>query len=250
MDNPDAAETPAALEAFLEGVVNKLPTPIEQGMSFDLGTFPVELARIRQGLDQWVRLRPGKADQVQGLVWRGRFLVATGDHVQGTAAFREALERDPDSQEARMQLVLAIALQSPREAQSHLRILHERDPRNGSVLHMMAMGLRGMGKAEEAKPLLDQVLAADPNNVAVLMERALVDLDLQDVAKAETRLRRALELAPGEPAVHTALSRCLHLAGKAEEADHHRQRSAQLEAERQRQKEMSARRSKPTVRDP
>jgi tetratricopeptide (TPR) repeat protein len=159
---------------------------------------------------------------------------AAGDYPGAIAAFRQALELAPEHLEARTQLALAIAQEAPGEAVRHLQYLVERDPSNVNFRFWLGTARMNLGQSEQARQLFDALLVENPDNVSTLVERGLLALDLQQVGEAETYLRRALALAPNQPEVHLALSRCYHAAGKTEEATKAYNKFTLLEAKRKR----------------
>lgn len=233
VQRPDAPETPRVLEAVLIGWARTIPPPNEQLKT----TGPARtkmLADVQVAIELWLRIRLAPADQAQGLAWRARRHAAVGDSPEAEADLRQALELDPDCFEAQLWLAEAVSQREPMQALEWYQALHRRDPDNRDVWFGLAHGLRGMGRHEAARPLLDGLLAQMPNEPAVLVELALLDLDLRRLAEAEALLRKALAAAPGSPDVHVALSRCLQAAGKTGEARHHYERFLQLDRERKR----------------
>jgi cytochrome c-type biogenesis protein CcmH/NrfG len=96
------------------------------------------LALARRAADLWLRLRPSQADQMQGLVWRGRLHLFALEQAEAQAALRKALELDPDHFEARLQLALAVTQEAPAEAAAHLQLLRDRHPKNNHVRLLLA----------------------------------------------------------------------------------------------------------------
>ena len=181
--HPDLPATPLILEACVEGLCRQVPAGAQSGMS---GASP--LARLAEraaaALDAWARLHPG-ADQVQLLVWRGRAHAVANDQPKALRSLRAALALDPAQREARLFLALFQVQTAPHEALRHLRILHERHPDDNAIRLALATVLRDAGQAGEAQPLLDAVLAEQPELLVALLERGRVALDLQDPPTAE-----------------------------------------------------------------
>jgi len=225
-DQPEAPETPEVLEAVIEGSLRAWTAALARAL------VPSDqlVAAARTALDLWGRSRPGLADQVQGLVWRGRMHVLTQDHLRAVADFRAAVALDREHFEARWYLCTAVAQKAPEEALAHLRILRERYPENQQVCLVLASVCRNLGHLEEAGQMLDAFLAANPNDVSALLDRGKTALDAQQSADAERWLRRAETLAPNEAEVNLALSRCLRLAGRAQEAQRYLDRFHEIEA--------------------
>jgi tetratricopeptide (TPR) repeat protein len=88
---------------------------------------------------------------------------------------------------------------------------------------------RNLSQPEEAARLLDEVLAAEPNRVPALIERARVAMDLNKLPDAERWLLRARELAPDQRDVNVALADCLRQALRFDEADHYQKRAQEIE---------------------
>src|SRR5207249_1211141 len=159
-------ETPLILEALLVGTLDALEPFFSAGMVLDSEKGGPLLERARRAVDLWLRVCPGRADQVQGLVWRGRIHAFASAQPQAVADFRKALELDPDHFDARLHLAQAVAQKAPAEAARHFQILRERDPTNNQVRFSLATIRRGLGQIEEARQVLDEMLADDPDNVS------------------------------------------------------------------------------------
>ncbi len=187
---------------------------------------------MSQAADRWLRLREGKADQVQGLVWRGRARALAGDYPNGVADYRKALELDPGHFEARKFLAFAVAEEAPEEMIAHLLILRERRPEDKHVSFALANAYHSLGRLREARRVLEETPDAGPHQFAFLVERGGVALDEGQLAESEDLLRQALALAPNEPSVRQALSRCLLSAGKTAEANEHQREFERLQARR------------------
>lgn len=226
--DPTHADNRLTLEAVLEASV--WPTIAQRKDAPDV-------ARLQAALDAWLTHARTPAEQVQGLVWRGRLQRFQGKHRDATADLRRAVELDPAHADARRDLAMLVAQEAPQEAAVHFQLLHERDPSNVQTSYSLATLRRGLGQLAEARRLLDDILLVQPANVSALIERAHVDLDQNLPEQAEPRLRRALDLAPREPEVSLALARCLQLAGKPDEAKKHQEQFLRLDAERTRKEQ-------------
>ena len=233
VDRPDAPETPWILQALIEGSLKVLDNASAQGLDF---VIPKDW-RARKAVDLWLRLRQNPADQAQGLVWRGRIQAHARDDAAALADFRAALAMGPEHFEARWTVANSIFQKAPEEAAAHLERLRRRRPDDLRVRQTLAAVRRSLGQTDEAAKLLDEILAATPDDAAALLERGMVALDEGDSAKAENWLRQAEKQAPDTPEVCRALSRCLHLAGRAEEARRYHDQFEQLEGGRNAKRE-------------
>jgi predicted Zn-dependent protease len=74
------------------------------------------------------------------------------------------------------------------------------------------------GRAAEALPLIDRMLAANPSSAAALYLRGRVAFELDDHAGAEDWLREATRLAPEDPLTLLLLVQCLRAQGRQVEA--------------------------------
>jgi Tfp pilus assembly protein PilF len=233
-DHPDVPETPLILEAAIEGQLQANTQTYLREAAHDLDANQPETVRLRRAIDQWLGARQAPADQAQGLVWRGRAHAFVNDQAQALTDLRCALELDGDNFEARLYLALFSSANAPREAADQLRVLHARDPADKRIPFWLAVFLRNVGELADARQLLDEVLAAQPDNAMALAERGYVALELQDPADAERWLIRAIRLGPDDPQLNMALARCMRLANRPAEAKPYEDRFEQIVAQRRR----------------
>jgi tetratricopeptide (TPR) repeat protein len=215
-EQPTAPEAMLVREATIQGCLRGLL----DGASPATG--PDErnrlLAALWRAVDGWMKKVTVPADEAAGFVWRARLELAAQQHDKALADLRLALAIAPKQFEGRLVLAEAVVEGAPGKAAELLRELHQADPQNKRVRFMLATVTHGLGELEEARRLLDGLLADNPDDVYALTERALLAVHLNDAADAEARARRAVALAPNLPRAHWALSRCLQAAGKADEA--------------------------------
>jgi len=232
IDRPDLAETPLVMEAYIEGRLKAL-APRSDLQSDAYSAEQAGVDKLRRAVDLWLRLRPGQADQVQGLVWRGRTELFENVHAKGVADLRKGLELDPQHVEARWHLAMAVAQESPPEAAQHLEILlaHKKD--DYLIRFGLARTYRTLGRTRDARQLFDALRTERPNDPAVLLEIATLLLDHADAEAAAPLVARLLELAPDAPPVILAASRYHQLAGRSDEAERYRKRFEQFQADRQ-----------------
>ncbi len=232
--HPEAPDTPFILEAIIEGIAQGAAPEQHFDLTRPADARLKEIAQTHQAVELWLRLRPGKADQVQGMVWRGCASEAASDHAQAVADLHRALEIDPEHFQARLSLAFFMLQQNPKEAAIHLERLHRRDPGNQSLSFYLASVLRNLGEVDEARRLLEEMLASDPNQPSALAELGELDMDADHIESAERLLRRAQGLAPDDPGINLSLSRALNRAGKTSEARYYEERFEQLHAARKR----------------
>ena len=228
---PDSPDTPYVMEAQLEGGLRLNAASPHDMVDLD-GPGPAAVARLQQAAELWLRLRPSRADQIQGLIWQGRLYRFARQHAEGVAKLREAVALDPDHFDARLYLALALGEESPEESVRHLEALLVHRPDARQVKFHLATIQRARGRAAEARRLLEEMVAANRDELAALIELGLLDLDEGKLADAEPRLRRALELGPDLTEPNLAMSRCLLLMGKPDEAAKYRKRASEVETAR------------------
>jgi predicted Zn-dependent protease len=228
VDQPDAPDAPLMLEAYIEGNLKVLSIAATVGVNIDLK----KDAGIRRAIDQWLEHATTPADQAQGRVWRGRVQTLAGMHADAIADFRAALELNPSHVAARWHLANSLIQAAPAESAQLLESLHQDYPDDRDVHLLLATAHRNHGDLNEATTLLDELLAATPDDVNVLLERGKVAVDARQAQQAEAWLRRAEKLAPQNPDISLALARCLLQAGRPEEAQRYQDRFDQAEARR------------------
>jgi tetratricopeptide (TPR) repeat protein len=233
-----------ALEAAIEGILAAMEAAFERGMLYTDARAAREVARLRDAVALWQRRREAEPDQVQADVWRGRIHLLTNEPAAAAALLRQALVRAPDHFGARLSLAGALVNASPAEAADHLQALRRQAPGNGRVGYLLAAVRRSLGQHAEARRVLDEMLAGNPDDALALTERARVDLDAGRPAEAEPFFRRAEARAPNDPDLCLALSRCLYMLGRGAEAKEYQTKYEALEAERTRAREESLRLAK------
>ncbi len=229
VDSEDAPETPAVAEMVALGVLHILNPVPGTGQILPAESAPL-LTLGRRSADRWLSLRHRPQDRAAGFVWRGRLSQLAGDHSAALDDLRRAVELDPDSFAAQFHLAIAITTLDPQEAASHMSCLLDRRPDDATVRYSLVNLYRVLGRLDEAGKLLDPLIAANPADVAALVERGSLAVDAGRHTEAEPLLLRAVGLHPDYSKAHLALSRCLHLSGESVRAKQHYDRYQKLEA--------------------
>jgi predicted Zn-dependent protease len=234
---PGVADAPLGAEAYIEGkfrVVAPLGAGRADPVTEEAALAAVEAAApdLTRAIELWLGARPTTADQVQGRLWRARLDFALNKHADGVAALRDALARAPDHYEARYQLAQAVAQSNPDAAIAHFEQLQQARPTDTGLRFALATAYRSVGRAADARKLLDAMLARDPNDLSALVELGHVELDAGKPAAAEGLLKKAHDRAPNIAETNLALARCMQLAGKPDEAAKYRARYDEIEAAR------------------
>src|SRR5262249_18858170 len=131
----------------------------------------------------------------------------------------------------------------------HFEWLCERQPNNPDVLLGLARCRHELGQRDEARRLLTELVAQQPQHAQAVAELGNLALAEGQLAEAERWLRRAVELAPHERENLYLLAQCLNRAGKKEEAQQWLARQKQVEEDWERIKVLTQEYSK-APRDP
>lgn len=217
--NPDNPVAAIVLEACIEGYLTALEPAFSQGLTAEGGPAAPFVARVQEAVRLWLEHHPRRADQAQGLVWRGRARALSNDYQNAVADLRAALKLMPDHFEALVQLAISEAQDSPEEAAQQLEKLLAREPENNQVRFALASINRNLGRLEASRKMLDQLVTANVGGAEVLVERGKLAMDMDELPDAEGFLRKGVKLAPSDAKLHLILSQCLRLEGKDSEAD-------------------------------
>jgi tetratricopeptide (TPR) repeat protein len=169
-----------------------------------------------QCVDRWLKVQP---DNVQALYLRGKLHTQTKKLQKGVPDFQRVVELDPTRLDARRWLALGL-MESGRYAEAlvHLDELQRRLPADANVVVHQARAYQGLQQVQQARRLLDSVLAEHPDNSAAL--RARGELELADQpALAEKYLRQAAKIAPNDYQIQHSLLRALTHQGKQKEEE-------------------------------
>jgi tetratricopeptide (TPR) repeat protein len=238
--------------AMLRGMEGDLDT-VEESLKTSLRKHPemaplilealagsyLRMSRVVHALryvDAWLEIQP---DNPQAWFIRGNIHRQVGAHQSAAEDFRHVLEADPERHQARRWLALAL-LEFGRyqEALEHMEVLYKLHPQDVDTRVRLAICHSRLGHDAEARALLDEVLAEQPENGLALLTRGQLDMKTEKFDQAESWLGRAARVMPYDYKAQWALGECLRRAGKTEEADAQMARADQLKDRRQRQGEI------------
>jgi predicted Zn-dependent protease len=225
-------DTPLILEALTRGYLRQY-----------------RLVEARRCLDHWLERQP---DNPQALCLDGLFHLDY-EHARsaGEASFRRAVELDPDNEEARQGLAVALLDGSqPADAAEHLEYVRQRQPDNLSAQVGLAECRDALGDPAEAARLVDAVLARHPEFAPALSLRGRLALQAGQPAEAEPWLREAVARSPSDHRALYNLVRCLRENGKDEEAGRRQQELDQREKDLKRYDEIVRQEMVERPRDP
>jgi len=198
LDDNDT-ESPAILEAMAEGYWNYN----HLGPALDC-------------LNKWLDLQPGN---IRALYLRGEVRAALHHYREAANDYRACLELEPGSADVRFKLANALLEQGvPDQALPHFLALRERVPDNDLLSWYIARCEIVLGHADEAKKLLDALIANQPNFPDGWRDRGKLALEEEEHDTAERCLRRATQLSRGDKDAHFNLYKCLLAEGKEKEA--------------------------------
>jgi predicted Zn-dependent protease len=145
--------------------------------------------------------------------------------------YQKALALDPGLDKVRLHLAeMYLDDNDPVNAIPHLEILQARQPDRPEVAARLGQCRFLQGRYPEARELLERAVKSMPNDPAVLLFLARLDLDNRHPEQAEKRLRAALTVDPSETEVRYTLVNALRAQGKdaeasAELAEHERHKA-------------------------
>jgi tetratricopeptide (TPR) repeat protein len=184
-------------------------------------------------LNGWVERAP---DSPRALDWRGWVNNQLDHRGQAIDDYTRALELQPGRSAARLRLAqLLVESSRAPDALPHLERLRSERPDDPDVTVGLAACYAVQLRTEDARRLLDGVLAAHPDHFGALRTRGNLERDDGRYAESERWLRRAVAIKPLDPQARYSL----HLALLAQPG-----REAEAEAERlrwERDREVTAR---------
>jgi tetratricopeptide (TPR) repeat protein len=180
-------------------------------------------------LDRWVERDP---DSVRALHWRGWVSNQLDHRGQAIADYERVLELRPGRWPVRLALA-EILVDSSRHAEAvpHLERLRQEQPANPGVLVALARCRVAQSRTDEARELLDSVLASYPDHFEALHQRGKLELEDRNFAGAERWVRKALERSPRDVEARYTLYRSLQ--GQADREEEAREELARWKQERQ-----------------
>src|SRR5262249_9297497 len=138
--------------------------------------------------------------------------------------YRKAVTREAAHFRARLGLAdVLVRMKQEKEAVGHYATLYEQQPDHRAVQVGLAHCRRILGQAEDARRLLDAVLAQGlgpphPPGAQGFGERAQLALAADQLAAARDWLEQALQKAPHDRQINYQYLQCLQRLGRSEEA--------------------------------
>ena len=146
----------------------------------------------------------------------GKAYHTSGDEAQAADAYREALDRDRNLQDARIGLIHALLeTHRPDEAAPWLDRARQAAPRSPAVLALAARHASDAGSSDEAAGLATLALELDPGRLDARLLRARLALVAGKTEEALADLEWAVALDPDDTSSLQLLSRVEALRGLA-----------------------------------
>jgi tetratricopeptide (TPR) repeat protein len=200
-------------------------------------------------LDEWVKVEPDnpRVRQLRGNLFR---------QLSGNKAVPEytrAVELDPENDEARWWL--AVVLQEVGrfdDALKHLEQLRARGWPDGDLRPRIARSLDRVGRTQDARELLDAVLAEDPKHSLALRVRGQIEFlaEPPNLPEAEKWLREAARALPYDYQVRSMLAQCLRQENKTDEAREEEEQARKLMDRSERLGDLRGQKMSQTPHDP
>lgn len=160
-----------------------------------------------------------RAPPASEAVERGESLLASGDAAGAEAAFREAIEAEPEDVRAHLDLGLSLEMQERFEdAEQAYRAAIALDGEFAEALNNLGVLLRDTGRIDEAVEVLGAAVRARPGFASAQLNYGLVLEELGRADEAMAAYRRVIELAPREPTARIQLGLLQIAQGDAEAA--------------------------------
>jgi len=192
----------------------------------------VQNFRLWEALDLLNRYLERRPDDVASLLGRGFVYERLFEYSNALRDYRRAIELAPEDDNVRQRLAETLLIAGPpTEAVEQFTLLHQRQPDNPDVLLGLARAQVLVGHNEEARQLLDELLAEHPRRAAVLAERGRLALAEGSFTQAEAWLRQAAALAPFDRQILYNLYQCVKRCGSETEIRKCRARLDQVDAD-------------------
>jgi tetratricopeptide (TPR) repeat protein len=198
-----------------------------------------QLASALECVKRWLAYEP---DSAEPWLWQAHVYEKYLNQSETINSYRRVVELDPANDGARLALASELAAgNEPQEALRHFEYLRPRLGDVTDVLAGMARCRRQLNQPDEARALLAQALAREPDNAQLLSQRGRLALEYESAAEAEKWLRRAAELMPFEKDINYSLYLCLQRLGNGAEAREVLGRLKRTEADLDRMKDLTHR---------
>jgi predicted Zn-dependent protease len=193
--------------------------------------------KAEEYLEQWLDREP---ENPRAFMLKALVEMKQNRRLKAINSYRQVLLLEPEQDEARLQLgELLLDETQAQEARPHLEYIRRRQPENANATVALARCYDLLGDQTEAQPLLDAVLEQHPNHAPALLQRGQLAMRADQPAAAESYLRRACTLEPGDLPAHYQLYQCLVKENKIAEAQEMMPKIQQIESDLQRMHDLA-----------
>lgn len=173
----------------------------------------------------------GIEESPQTLALRGWLAFRYLKYDRAVELYRKVLELDPENEDAQLRLASILRISAkPQEALTHFEHLWERRPGDREVAFGLAETYLALGRPE-ARPIIDEWLAEEPDNAFAMLLRAKVEWKDRHAANAEAWVRKSLAKRCWDREANQLLIQCLGQRGAKEELKEAQARLDNLEVE-------------------
>ena len=178
-------------------------------------------------LGRWIELDPRNA---RAYHYRGWVLERMDQPISATEDYLKALELDPTLDRIRLRVgEMYLEDKDPLKALPHLNLLLQRDPNRPEAQARLGQCKFLQGELGEARRLLEQAVTQLPDDNAVLLCLARLDIADDQAVRAEQRLRHALTIDTSDTECRFTLLTALRMQGRDKDAadelaEYHRQK--------------------------
>jgi tetratricopeptide (TPR) repeat protein len=228
------------VEEFLQSRAARDPAaaPLVREALAEGNTRMCRLRAANEILDRWLEAEP---DNPRALYLRGQLMRPIQPN-KSVPDYRRVVELDPDNDDARWWL--AVSLQESGqfgEALTHLEYLRARGWPAHDLRARLARSLDRVGRTDEARALLDTLLAERPDDAYALRVRGQVEYLAGDMPAAEKWLREAVRVRPADYQARHTLAQCLREQHKDDAAQEEQAVAEKVKARQDRLAEIRTR---------
>jgi len=190
----DRKDDPAkASEDLLEALKLTPETPADTLLAASLAEQTGQLDAAETAYRKVLAADPKSAQANAGLA---HLLIAHKQYPEAENLLRAALEKSPEDTALTTQLATVLAAQDKAEALPLFQKLHEAHPRDTAITRMLAAVLDDAGDVEGSDKLYVALLAASPNDTALLVAHGQNLIRQQKYAEAFAAFNKATRLNP------------------------------------------------------
>lgn len=185
-----SSDPEAARDALVDALRLTPETPADTLLTAQIAEAAGDTTVAEEAYRRVLQQQPDSAEATAGLAYS---LIAQKRYADAQPIVEAALRRNPDDPTLNAQLAAILNAQGKQaDALGVLRKLHQLEPGNRSVTTMLADADAQSGDADEAGMLYQQLLAASPDDPALLDARGQILIRQQHYADAIALFRKAV----------------------------------------------------------